>query len=155
MKPLVALFFLLLSAGATAQHQDTATLPFVLVDTFSTELKLLVINPKNIESINVFKDSTALATFGAKARHGAIIIKTKEDTKLLRTNQLLDKFNIPAADRSLRICLNKRLVSQPQMLLLEESEIQNVEITTDRQWVHPEEANSTERFINITTTTRT
>lgn len=124
--------------------------PYFLVDTFQIDdLKNLILTPDKIESVNVLKDSSAIAAYGAKAKHGAVIIKTKPDTKLLRVADVLDQYKISKADQKLRICINKTIISQPQFLLLAADQIDGVEITTEKNWVHPEDANTNERFINI------
>ena len=130
---------------------DSSRQPYMLVDAIEVaDLKLLFINPDKIESINIFKDSNAIKLYGDKAIAGAIILKTKPDTKLLRITDILELFKIPRVDKKLRICINKTVVSRPDLILIEASEILEVEITTEVNWIHPEDANSTERFINIT-----
>jgi hypothetical protein len=42
----------------------------------------------------------------------------------------------------------------PQLILIENSEFVSVEIITERNWINTEDANSGERFINITTRTK-
>ncbi len=128
--------------------------PYFQVDTFTVDLKLLVLNPDKIEIINVFKDNTAVAAYGEKAKHSAVIIKTKPNTKLLRVGDILDKYIISQADRNLRVCINKTVINRAELILIESSEILGVEITTDRYWINPEDANSRENFINIKTTSR-
>lgn len=130
---------------------DASKQPYMLVDTFRVDIKFLIINPKNIETVDVLKDSNAVKAYGDKAVYGAVIIKTKPNTKLLRANDIIDRYNISQADKNLRICINKTIISRPELLLIEQDEILGVEITTDKYWVNPEDANSTERFINIKT----
>lgn len=38
--------------------------PIVVIDSFRTFANYLVINPRNIDSINIFKDSMAIVKFG-------------------------------------------------------------------------------------------
>lgn len=124
--------------------------PYFLVDTFQVDdLKNLILAPDKIESVTVLKDSSATATYGAKAKHGAVIIKTKPNTKLLRVAEVLDQYDIPPADRKLRICINNNIVQSPQFLLIEAGAILGVNTTTEKNWVHPEDANTNERFMNI------
>jgi TonB-dependent SusC/RagA subfamily outer membrane receptor len=150
----ILLYTCLLVTGIPAISQEKynfvpARQPFVMIDTFVTELKSLVISPDKIESVNVLKDSNAIANYGDKARYGAIIIKTKPDTKLLRINEVLDLYKITGNDRKLRVCINNSLVQHPELLLVAASEILGVEITTEKNWIDPKEANSTEKLINI------
>jgi hypothetical protein len=133
---------------------DASKQPYILVDTFRVDIKLLVISPDNIETVDVLKDSNAVKMYGDKATYGAVIIKTKPNAKLLRANDILNNYNISQADKNLRICINKTIITRPELLLIEQSEILGVEITMDEHWIYPEDANSTERFINIKTVVR-
>lgn len=149
---LLYLFATVLAISSTSQERmsiDGDKQPYLIVDSLSADLKYLVLSPDKIESINILKD--AVATYGDKAKYGAIIIKTKPNTTLLRVSEILDKYGVSKADRELRICINKTLVSQQELVLIEASEILGVDITTDRYWVNPNEANSNEKFINIST----
>jgi hypothetical protein len=129
-------------------------MPLVLVDTLKTDLNLLVLNPENIESIHIYKDSIAISKFGDAGKFGAILIHPKADVRLLRIDKILDNSKLSIEDKKLRICINKTLVLDPQLILIENSEIVSVEVTKERNWVNAEDANSGERFINITTKTK-
>jgi len=149
--------FVTLTVPAISQNRysfDASKQPYMLVDTFRVDIKFLVISDDNIETVDVLKDSNAVKLYGDKASYGAVIIKTKPNTKLLRFNDILDRYNISKVDKKLRICINKTIISRPELLLIEEREILGVEITTDKLWIYPEDANSTERFINIKTVVR-
>ena len=132
---------------------DTTKRPLVIIDCFQTDLEYLVFDPNKIESIDVFKDSTTTAMYGQAGKYGVIIIRPKENASFLQVDKILDKYNIATQDRALRICINKTLVKEPRLILIEKSELLNVEITTDRHWVNVEDANSGEKFINIITQT--
>jgi hypothetical protein len=41
------------------------------------------------------------------------------------------------------------LIKHPELILIEQSAIETVEITTDKRWMNVEEANATEKYINI------
>ena len=128
--------------------------PLVFVDSFKTNISYLVLNPDKIESINIFKGPPAISKYGDEAKDGVIIIQPKEDVQLLRIDRILDNNKIKAEDRKLRICINNNLMKEPQLILIESSEIENVQITTERHWINSEDANSRERFINIITKTK-
>ena len=66
-------------------------------------------------------------------------------------DKILDNYKLSNEDKKLRICINKTLMRDPQLILIENSEIEYVEVTTDRHWINIEDANSGEKFINITT----
>jgi len=150
---LIPFIGLTLSVKAWSQTERLPTnSPFVLVDNNVSDLNYLVISPNEIKEVTVLKDSSAIRVFGEKAKGGIIKITTRPTAHILRLPQILDKYNIAPADRNLRVCINKTLVSQPQLILAAENLITGVEITTNRYWVNAEDANSRERFINIQTT---
>ena len=128
--------------------------PLVLVDSFKTDISYLVLDPNKIESINILKDSLAISKYGVEAKDGVIIIQPKINVQFLRIDRILDNNKIKAEDRKLRICINKTLIRETQLILIESSEIEDVQITTDRHWINSEDANSCERFINIITKTK-
>lgn len=150
---LPVLLFVTISANAqiTPSSTNINQQIYVQVNSFRTDLKLLIVNPDKIESINVLKGEHALSKYGSKAKDGAIIIKTKAGVKLLQLQDILNKYNIAATDRTLRICINHTIIKNTDLLVIEESEIAAVEITTEHNWINAEEANSNERFINIKT----
>ena len=125
--------------------------PLVLVDSFKTDISYLVLDPNKIESINILKDSLAISKYGVEAKDGVIIIQPKKNVQFLRIDRILDNNKIKGEDRKLRICINKTLIRETQLILIESSEIEDVQITTDRHWTNSEDANSCERFINIIT----
>jgi hypothetical protein len=144
----LALFGWAFVLSAHTQNQ-TPPSPYVVIDSFTTDIKHLLIGPKYIKEVTVLKGSSAVTKLGNKAEQDAVMITTKPGATLLQLHQILDRYNIPEADRKLRVCINKTLVSKPELIIAEASEIQAVEITTDRYWQHAEDADSNERFINI------
>ena len=130
---------------------DTLRMPLIIVDTFRTDMKHFVLDPGNIQSINIFKDSSATSKFGDAAKNGVIMIYPKPNTTFLRVDNILNGYKLCDEDKKLRICINKNLMPNPQLILIDQSEIERVEITTDRHWINTEDANSGERFINIVT----
>ena len=144
-------------SGQTKVVLDEPTLPgtpLVLVDTFRTDMNHLVLDPQKVDSINIFKNSAALLKFGDAGKFGVIIIYPKTYAKFLRVAKILDNYKISKEDKKLRICINKTLMPAPHLILIENSEIISVEITTDRHWINVEDANSGEKFINIITRTK-
>ena len=133
---------------------DTSRMPLIFVDTFETDMNHLVLGPQNIESINIFKDSVALSKFGKTGKNGVVMISAKAHTTLLRVDKILNEYKLSAEDKKLRICINKTLMRNPQLILIEQSEIERVEVTTDRHWTNTDDANSGEKFINIVTRTK-
>jgi predicted metal-binding transcription factor (methanogenesis marker protein 9) len=130
---------------------DTTRKPMVLVGKFITDFDHLVLDPKEFKSISVLKDSTAISKYGDAGKFGVIIIYPKPRVKLLRVDKILTKYNLSDEDKKLRICINKAIIRNPQMILIEQSQIESVEVTTDRQGTNNHDANSGEKFINIIT----
>ena len=135
-------------------RMDPTRMPLVFVDTFRTTMKHLVINPDQIKSIEIFKDSTAISKFGDAGKYGTIMIHPKDPATFLRVDKIFTDYNISDEDKKLRICINKALIEDPHFILIERSEIVRVEITTDRHWTNIEDANSGEKFINIVIRTK-
>lgn len=106
--------------------KDTAAKPFILVDTFPTCNKCLIINYDKIKSINVLKGNNATSLFGEKAKEGAIIISLKEHAKLVRLKEIFDTFNFPDSDRNYRVCINEILVDKPELILADMDEISSI-----------------------------
>jgi len=133
---------------------DSTRMPLIFVDTFRTDMKHFILDPGNIQSINILKDSSAISKFGDAGKYGVIMIYPKPNTTFLRGDQILNEYNLSAEDKKLRICINKTLMPNPRLILIDRSEIERVEITIGRHWTNTEDANSGERFINIVTRTK-
>ena len=123
----------------------------LLVGKLITDFDHLVLDTKEIKSIEVLKDSTATSKYGDAAKFGVIIIYPKPRVKLLRVDKILAKYNLSDEDKKLRICINKAIIRNPQMILIEQSQIERVEVTTDTHGNNNHDANSGEKFINIIT----
>jgi hypothetical protein len=154
---LLYLFFFNLAISASGQERvrfDAGKQPYFLVDTFTVDFKYLIISPDKVENVNVLKDSNAIALYGDKAKYGAVIMKTKLNANLLRIDDILTKYRVSEANRALRVCINNIVIDKPELIVIEASEIVEVEISTDRFWINPEDAYSKEKFINIKVITR-
>jgi hypothetical protein len=130
---------------------DTSRKPMVLVGKLITDFDHLVLDPIKIKSISVLKDSTAESKYGDAAKFGAIIIHPKPRVKFLRVDKILTKYKLSNEDKKLRICINKAIIRNPQLILIEQSQIETVEVTTDTHGNNNHDANTGEKFINIIT----
>jgi len=149
----LSLFFLTSSAQSKVSisvsgKDDT---PLILVDTFRTEMKSMILNVANITSINVLKDSSAISRYGKEGKNGVVQLNSAIATSYVRLDAILDAFHISAEHRNLRVCINKILIERRQLILADLEAIAAVEITTDRLSPYLEDLNSTEKFINIIT----
>ncbi len=62
--------------GANSLTQSNA--PLYVIDGFPTEyLQISSINPQDIKSINILKDASATAIYGARGANGVVVIETK------------------------------------------------------------------------------
>lgn len=125
--------------------------PLVLVNDTETDLKHLVLNPGNIEKLHVLKDSSVVATYGDKARHGVLLIVLKPKITLSKLDAVLNQFNIAEPDRKLKVCIDKILVKDTAKILVDPSEVSRIEITTERVLNYSFEEYTGEKYINIIT----
>lgn len=73
-------------AGANVTIRGGASItqgtePLYIVDGFQLDNALNIINPNDIESIDVLKGASAIAIYGARGSNGIIVIKTKSGKK--------------------------------------------------------------------------
>lgn len=61
-----------------------STAPLLVVDGLPIEGELEDINPYDIESVNVLKDASASAIYGARAANGIIVVTTKNAKKKVK-----------------------------------------------------------------------
>jgi hypothetical protein len=134
--------------GNLTSSSDSIKHPLVFVDSFPTSLKGLIMDPQNIKSINVYKDTAAVNRYGKQARDGAILIQTKDQVSLLRLSGLYKKFNIPDSLTHYRVCINDVLVDDPRHILADIAQVSSIHTFTsvDRTDLnHPK----SETLINI------
>jgi hypothetical protein len=124
--------------------------PLVMVDTFITSIKCLIIDPGNIGSINIYKDTAAINRFGSGGKEGAIVIHPKDGVNLLRLGQLFDKYNFPDSLRRYRVCVDEVLIKKPELLLVDESQIGGIGTFVSVNWNDLRQPKD-EKFINVTT----
>lgn len=146
---------------ANAQQQEPKTVkaiflddprsPIVWIDSMQTDLNHLVIDKAGIDSISIMKDSLGSGRYGQTITRGSVIIVPKPTVELIRWSALLERLGVPPADRKLRVCINKTLVRQPAFLLIQPDFVKTIEITTERHWLHTEDANGKELFLNVIT----
>lgn len=71
--------------GATIRVRGVGTInnsnPLVVIDGFPVQGGLSVIDPNTIERIDVLKDASACAIYGARGANGVILVTTKRGTK--------------------------------------------------------------------------
>jgi hypothetical protein len=122
-------------------------IPIIVVDTFTTDPRHLLLEAENIASVDLVKNSKIIAAYGQKASKGVILVKPKKNTKIVSLTGLLDQFNVPVADRHLHVCVDKVAVPDATKLVADKDHIESVEIIT----ATPAVAGVEERHINIVT----
>ncbi|HEY1113223.1 MAG TPA: hypothetical protein VGE66_06660 [Chitinophagaceae bacterium] len=122
--------------------------PLVVVDTFATQPEYLVLEPSNIESINVLKDKAATMKWGVRGRNGVIVITPKNNTRMLTINGLYDYYDVPAGQRTLRVCINEKPVDHPELILVDLNSIDGISTFVSTNWgLLP--ASESDTFFNI------
>ncbi|MEO8403730.1 MAG: hypothetical protein ABI480_04025 [Chitinophagaceae bacterium] len=124
---------------------------FILNDSIISNSDLQSLNPDKIASIDVLKDSSAIAVYGERARNGVVIIHTKRKFTYLNVEEALDSFHISGDNRKLKICIDNILVQNPDKILTDKSDIIKIEVITDNYWKSPTEAGPVDTYINIVT----
>jgi TonB-dependent SusC/RagA subfamily outer membrane receptor len=124
---------------------------FIVDDSIVTEGGLTTLNPNKIVSIDILKDSAAVAYYGEKAKNGVVIIHTKKSQLYLNLDELLDQYHITGDNRKLKVCVDNILVKNRNRITIDSSDIQRVEVITDTCWKSPVEAGPEETYINIVT----
>jgi TonB-dependent SusC/RagA subfamily outer membrane receptor len=61
--------------GGTSVSQDNS--PLYIIDGFPTEQGLITISPNDIERIDILKDASSTAIYGARGANGVVLITTK------------------------------------------------------------------------------
>ena len=120
-------FFILQKTFSQHLIRDSSVFKkLVVVDSFATDIKSIIISPDKIKRITLLENNTALCLFGEKAQEGALLITLKEHTNLMRLNQLLDKFNFPESDKNLRVCINGEIVKNPELIIADLDNIASI-----------------------------
>lgn len=66
--------------GSGAMNSDAS--PLIVVDNFVMEDGLQMVDPSDIESIEILKDASSAAIYGSRAANGVIIITTREGSEM-------------------------------------------------------------------------
>jgi hypothetical protein len=125
--------------------------PLLLLGSQKTDYASLVVDPKEITVLETYKDSTILATMGNEAKNGISVIELKNPKTLLNLEQVLDYFDVPPAQRQLRILLNKKPINESRFLA-DLKRIERIEvITLDKLSPYRISWDENEQFLNIVT----
>ena len=125
--------------------------PMVVVNSYVTDMKHLLLEPNKIESINILKGEDAVSAYGEKAKNGVIIIHPKKNAVIVKLEQLLNQYNIPAEDRNLKVCIDNVQLVDNNKLLADKNDVSAVKVITDIRWITPAIPGPEEKYINIYT----
>jgi TonB-dependent SusC/RagA subfamily outer membrane receptor len=138
------------SRNARLMNPDMQPL-FILNDSIISNTDLQSLNPDKIASVDVLKDSSAIAVYGERARNGVVIIHTKRRFTYLNVEEALDSFHISGDNRKLKMCIDNIQVQNPDKILIDKSDIIKIEVITDNYWKTPTEAGPIDTYLNIVT----
>ena len=125
--------------------------PLIIIGALETNYNNLVIDPDNLKIIKTYKASPELVAFGEKGKDGVILAELKNKTPLLRLEDILDYFKVPAKDRTLKILVNEALVN-PDLFLADVKRIEKIErIKQDVTSIMRYSFNKDEEYLNIVT----
>jgi hypothetical protein len=125
--------------------------PLLLLGSQETTYSSLLVDPSEIKIVKTYQDSAILASMGYKARNGVVQIELKHKKPLLKLEDVLDYFAVPAQQRQLRVLVNKRPV-HPGLFLADVNQIEKIEVYTQDKH-HPLRLSwdAAEQFLNIVT----
>lgn len=165
-KLLIALFVLAAGTTASAQaisqmHQAELTQQgspriepaLTFINGQEITMRTLILSNDNIAETRVLNKGTEEALkYDPKGKKNVLLLTTKSDIELVRYEQILDHFNIPAAQRNLKVSINRGSLVNPELILADLSEIKAVEVKEagPREFAHWG-WNQGEKFLNIIT----
>lgn len=122
--------------------------PLIILGSLETNYNNLVIDPANLKIIKTYEDSLELVAFGEKGKDGVVLAQLKNETPLLRLEDALDYYQVPAKDRTLKVLVNKALVN-PDLFLAAVKRIERIkqDVTSIMRYSF----NKDEEYLNIVT----
>lgn len=141
-KLLATLFTLAVTTCAFAQERNlmqmtempqqasvSAEPSIVLINGQKTSLSTLILDEKNIATVNVHKiGSPEAKKHDPTGKNNIVLVTMKDDVKLVQYEQIMDQFNIPAAQRILKVSINGTSLVKPDLILADLSQIEKVEV---------------------------
>ncbi|GEO03123.1 hypothetical protein AAE02nite_07870 [Adhaeribacter aerolatus] len=122
-----------------------------MIGALETDYHSLIIDRSNLEIIKTYEDSLELVPFGEKGKDGIILARLKTNTPLLRLDEVLDYYKVPASDLRLKVLVDKRGVN-PDLFLADVKRIKSIQKTKqDLTSVMRYSFNPDEEYLNIET----
>lgn len=105
--------------------------PLVVIDGVPTDLGLNALNPNDIETVDVLKDASATAIYGARGANGVIMITTKRGKKGESNISFSSNYSIQEAIGM------PTLLNASQYVQLNNEMLQNAGMATNPAWADP------------------
>ncbi|RDV12997.1 hypothetical protein DXT99_21705 [Pontibacter diazotrophicus] len=124
--------------------------PLVVIGSQETTSDALILDPTNIQHLNVYKGEKAVEKFGDKGKEGVVVVELKETVPLARLPEIFEQFNVSKKGQTLTVAIDGKHVSEPELLLADLRQIKKVEVkpfdvTAPSRWTFDEE------YLNIVT----
>ena len=150
MRSIALVLFLLLAGNIMTQNEtNEPAKPLILIDTLLTYNESMILHPSKFVSISTMNGQKGIELYGVSGRFGVIKIQTLPNIEFIRLNGIFEKFQIEEKYRSLKVCIDKVPVDEPEKLLADIREIRTVEVSYEKL---PATAGAKEPgFINIIT----
>lgn len=105
--------------------------PLVVIDGVPTDLGLNALNPNDIETVDVLKDASATAIYGARGANGVVMITTKRGKKGESNISFSSNYSIQEAIGM------PTLLNASQYVQLNNEMLQNAGMATNPAWADP------------------
>ncbi|WP_146896465.1 hypothetical protein [Adhaeribacter aerolatus] len=86
----------------------------------------MILDLNNLKILETYTDSTQLEQFGEKGRAGVIIAELKTKTPLLRLEEVLGYFQVPASRHHLKVLIDKKFINR-ELFLADVKQIEKIE----------------------------
>lgn len=105
--------------------------PLLFIGNLETKYGSLFIDEDNLRILETYTDSTRLQHFGEKGKDGVIIAELKNKIPLFRLPEVLDYFQVPTANRHLKVLVDKKFIHADLFLadIKQISKIETLEVT--------------------------
>ncbi|MGV3589597.1 MAG: hypothetical protein ACO1OF_21500 [Adhaeribacter sp.] len=100
--------------------------PLIFIGTLETSYNSLILDLNNLKILETYTDWIQLEQFGEKGRAGVIIAELKNQTPLLRLEEVLDYFQVPASRRHLKVLIDKKFIDR-ELFLADVKQIKIIE----------------------------
>ena len=102
--------------------------PLIILDNYETRSGSLVMDKESLEVLKEYEGPAAAKLFGNKGEDGVMVAKVKGNAVLLRLDNVLDYFEVPAANKTLTVLVDNRVID-PDLFLADVRQIEKIEVT--------------------------